>query len=621
MTIYKIACTLAAIGDGSWEAVAVRYRPALESIYDRHGLTYLEPGSEHPHSPKTPGGKRSRKLSIVGFSASWAGRGDLFWQIDADYRYDQTLISSRIRSNSRQGKVHMTASMIRAAILFAVLPMGVSVDGQIARIAIVVTTAPPPPGSETYPGTEPPASLSAVDPSSTFYIEIWATNSAPPLSGLACVYVDVSFDPPVRAEAAAVIDSGLLPLNLVRTTIDNGIGLIDDAGGCQGIPPIENLGVNEWLLVDVIQMQATDARGPMTVTVADADNLFAGTAITGQAVNLAPRDIEFIGTSFNVGEGLPCLTTGDCADVDNDGIRDDNCIWWVCTDGQCNPTDIVFADVGGQFGNCSPDGTADGNDRFAILNCFANIDPNTPPPSTFPCEDAAPAAFNVDPGGSFGSCAPDGICDGNDAFAALNAFANATTCTCPLGGPAPVVSMDRKETVTTRLALRASDTLVAPGDYIDVDVMLTAPLDDLRGYQLHLSSSGGLSGHLRLIDVSVSADTPALRDDRARRRTKAAMPGKRDHVFAGHGYWDAYNIATSQLLVGLDERGLQTEPVAYLATFTYVATQQARGTFSIELLDDVSDPTQRTFLFPSTNRVMIAPAETEPVTIHVAAHK
>ncbi len=518
----------------------------------------------------------------------------------------------------------MNAGLIRAVILFGLLPTGVWAEGQVARIAAVVTTAPTPPGSETYPGTNPPESLTAVDPSSTFYIEIWATNSAPPLSGLACVYVDMFFDPPVRAEATAVIDSALLPLNLVPTTIDNGLGVIDDAGGCQGIPPIDNLGVNEWLLVDTIEMQATDARGPVTITVTDADNLFAGTAITGQAVNLAPRDIDFIGTSFNVGEGLPCLTTGDCADVDNNGVRDDNCIWWACTEGQCNPTDIVFADVGGQFGNCSPDGTADGNDRFAILNCFANVDPSTPPPSTFPCEDAAPAAFNVDPGGSFGSCVPDGICDGNDAFAALNAFANATSCTCPLGGPAPVVSIDSKDTVTTRLALWPSDTVVAPGDLIDIDVMLIAPLDDLRGYQLHLRSSGGSSGHLRLIDISVSAETAPRRDDRAQRgqrRTKAAQPGARDHVFAGHGYWDAYNITTGQLLVGRDEHGLPTAPVAYLATFTFLATQQARGTFTIELLHDVSDPAHRTFLFSSIDHVMIAPTETDRVAIHVGAHE
>jgi hypothetical protein len=34
----------------------------------------------------------------------------------------------------------------------------------------------------------------------------------------------------------------------------------------------------------------------------------------------------------------------------------------------------------------------------------------------------------VDAGGQFGDCSPDGVCDGNDAFHALNAFAGATSC-------------------------------------------------------------------------------------------------------------------------------------------------------------------------------------------------
>lgn len=135
----------------------------------------------------------------------------------------------------------------------------------------------------------------------------------------------------------------------------------------------------------------------------------------------------------------PCKSLADCADVDGDGVRDENCLWWSCTTGICQSTETVFADLGGEFGNCSPDGLADGHDRFHVLNCFSNVGTTGAP--GYPCEDAPPAAFNVDAGGPFGDCAPDGVCDGNDAFQALNAFDSTTTCTCLLdGGPSPGVA-------------------------------------------------------------------------------------------------------------------------------------------------------------------------------------
>jgi YVTN family beta-propeller protein len=125
----------------------------------------------------------------------------------------------------------------------------------------------------------------------------------------------------------------------------------------------------------------------------------------------------------------PCAALADCADLDSNGIRDDNCVWWACTDQTCAGTEIVFADMGGQFGSCPPDGAADGNDRFQALNCFSNID--TAGAAGFPCEAAPPLALNVDAGGPFGDCAPDGVCDGNDAFHALNAFQGTSACSCP----------------------------------------------------------------------------------------------------------------------------------------------------------------------------------------------
>jgi hypothetical protein len=124
-----------------------------------------------------------------------------------------------------------------------------------------------------------------------------------------------------------------------------------------------------------------------------------------------------------------CSTAADCADLDADGIRDEACTWWACTSGACSAVATVFADLGGEFGACPPDLTADAHDRFHALNCFANAGTGGVPP--YGCEADAPHAYNVDAGGAFGDCSPDGVCDGHDAFHALNAFDGSSSCTCP----------------------------------------------------------------------------------------------------------------------------------------------------------------------------------------------
>ncbi len=290
-----------------------------------------------------------------------------------------------------------------------------------------------------------------------------------------------------------------------------------------------------------------------------------------------------------------CKIHDNCADTNEDDIRDDNCIWWSCTAGVCAGTDIVFADMGGQFGACAPDGTADGNDRFHALNCFANIDPDGI--SAYSCENNPPAAFNVDAGGQFGSCAPDGVCDGNDAFAALNAFGNATSCACPLdGGPMPTTPQVPFVVERASITLTPSTTNVRPGGFIDIRASLDTGLKDLRGYQLHLASTGGTRGTLALVDISID-DSTAL---------GATGPS-----------WSAFNVKTGQMVAGRDNAGVPTSAQAYMATFTYQASANAAGTFAVTLLRDPRDQAQRTFLFPTPSTGIIPVERTAPVIVSI----
>ncbi len=292
----------------------------------------------------------------------------------------------------------------------------------------------------------------------------------------------------------------------------------------------------------------------------------------------------------------PCKSIADCADDDNDGIRDDGCVFWVCDHAECVSTDIKFADMGGQFGSCVVDGTSDNNDRNHALNCFADEDTNGKA-GAYPCE-TPPNAYNVDTGGEFGSCQPDGVCDGNDAFAALNAFEGVSNCACPAdGSPSPEAPV----VVVARTGLRAVANVkrAAPGDLVEVDVYTTTALFDLRGYQLHLAPTGGRSGTLELVDIAVS-DGAALEN---------------------LGAWQAFSLHAGQMVVGLDSAGVQTAAGAYLATYTYRVGDNAAGTFVIELLADQDDTTQRTFLFPTLPNGQIAVKGIESASVTVVPRR
>jgi hypothetical protein len=302
------------------------------------------------------------------------------------------------------------------------------------------------------------------------------------------------------------------------------------------------------------------------------------------------------------GDGIPDNCTGcapaSCADEDGDGIRDDNCVHAACVDGACVHTAITFAEMGGAFGDCAPDGAADANDRFHALNCFS--DTATDGSAGYPCEAQPPHAYNVDAGGSFGDCDPDGVCDGHDAFHALNAFSGATVCSCS-PGPSPGYKIAPRTVDATGLAVVAPPGAAAPGVTFEVDVYIDGPLNDLRGYQLHLGVAGGRRGRLDLIDITIHP--------------------RQDHVFAGAEHWSAFNTATGQMVAGRDGPGVATAGRAYLATFIYQASADAAGVFTIDMLHSEADPAQRTFMFPTQSDGRIAIDRAVPAEILVRGRK
>jgi hypothetical protein len=276
---------------------------------------------------------------------------------------------------------------------------------------------------------------------------------------------------------------------------------------------------------------------------------------------------------------LSCAGAADCADLDGNGARDDNCVWWDCADTVCEDTPLAqFADMGGAFGACPPEGFANIHDKNHALSCFAGT--NTCDP------------INIDAGGAFGSCTQDGFCNIHDANHALSAFAGTTTCSCP-SGPMPEMEPEVRDAATLRLQQRMGERDRTRDGTIAVDVFIDGPVDALRSYQLDIHVSGGRSGELKLVDVRI--------DER-----KDAVFAERTDAF------DAFNVDNGQMLAGLDDvDGTTVKNGAYLATFVYEATKDATGEFVIDLAVDADG---QTFLVAPANGV-VEVEKTEPAVV------
>jgi hypothetical protein len=439
----------------------------------------------------------------------------------------------------------------------------------------------------------------AADPGAVVNYEVTGLLSDTANQGLSHLIFDLALEPggavpPATQPAAFLSFTSVNPDGYGGTVVGD---VLRQVGGAQN-----TLGVLSGSVITGIGHTSTIlATGMVAAPLADGVYTLTASNILGRVIKLGEDGGSGIWATewaFPVSGADPmltiivgngCLDLAGCADQNNDGVRDDACMWWSCDAGVCNGIDIPFADMGGQFGSCAPDLTADGNDRFHSLNCFS--DQNTLGAPGYDCETDPPAAFNVDAGGPFGDCNPDGVCDGNDAFHALNAFQGTTLCSCP--GP------DYEPQVVGRapLVLRSNRIVVRPGELVEVDVFLGEALADLRGYQLHLGarSDEGTDDDLELIDIAIEE--------------------RKDWVFTGREAWKAFNRMSGQMVAGLDAAGVAAPVGTYLATFTYRVSTDAAGDVRVEIQRPGDGG--RTFLFSTLSNAKIEVLSESPVRLAV----
>ncbi|MGB2985578.1 MAG: hypothetical protein WBE26_06815 [Phycisphaerae bacterium] len=233
------------------------------------------------------------------------------------------------------------------------------------RVVAVVVLVPTPDPDIPYPGAEPPASVGEVSKDTPFYAEIWASNVLGDRPGLACVTEDVHYTTSLLDAVPPVEDGPLFPIRPVEPVFAGPAGLVDDVSGCQGAPPTDFLGVDEWVMVDRIEMTCVEA-GTACVELADAGNIFAGVSLIGDPNNVDPSQVSFESWCFE------CTECGDCPfDVNINGVIDtgDYAFFLSCFATLVNPGDSCYClDVNGNGG-------IDTGDYAAFLSCFAEYCP------------------------------------------------------------------------------------------------------------------------------------------------------------------------------------------------------------------------------------------------------
>ncbi len=217
------------------------------------------------------------------------------------------------------------------------------------------------------------------------------------------------------------------------------------------------------------------------------------------------------------------------------------------------------------------------DDLLVILNAFA-VSPNYCPAlgGTFP------DSSNLFPCGE--GCVPGSVVDIDDVLAELGAFAGNFVCprpcapnpcseppagvpppSPPLGGsefgslallPPPIVYDD------PIITLVANPTTIARGESATVEGFITGGTD-LRAYQVALSVTGGTSGTLDLETLTINIV-------------------RQDYVFPGFSSFTATDVSGVRLGAALDGVGIDPGFNKYLGTFTFRASSDASGTFTVD---------------------------------------
>ena len=186
-----------------------------------------------------------------------------------------------------RGKVTMSYRFEPVAVfLIAVTALalaGASASAAVVDVRTVLLSSSSP--TDTTNGL--PTSLTTVQPGRSVVLEVWAQNAAPPLTGLACVFVDVEFDASVFQVVVAPTVGSPFGLLVQSGIVNNSLGRIGAVGGCIQLGDSAVGVAPGWVLV---------ARSPMVVRN-------EATGIGG--IGVGPTGLDALGVSLVGGGSVP----------------------------------------------------------------------------------------------------------------------------------------------------------------------------------------------------------------------------------------------------------------------------------------------------------------------------
>lgn len=166
-------------------------------------------------------------------------------------------------------------------------------SGAVATIELVTLAAAGPDDSVAIL----PTSEGALEPGSTFFVEVWAqtTNS----NGLSSVSIDITYSTSL-ASAVSITHTSLF-FELQHGVIDDANGLVDDLSGSHLGACSDQVAVApNWGRVAIIEMTA-DAEGFLTIRSSETSSIVYGTAICSVG-DVDPANITYGAANVTIGD-------------------------------------------------------------------------------------------------------------------------------------------------------------------------------------------------------------------------------------------------------------------------------------------------------------------------------
>ncbi len=226
----------------------------------------------------------------------------------------------------------------------------ITLGGGLVIVRPIVLKAPS--GLDVAPADGLPVSADIIDLGSVFVTEVWAQQAVPgPFpNGVSCIFADLSFDAAITTCNSVTLAPGFLDFSgNGGGSCDNGIGLVDEVGGCTFT---SGLGITPgWVRIATVFQTADLGASGMVIgsqPAATAVSLVSYGTVPPAQIDFASSPVFSTGcfSDADCDDGNPCTT--DTCDAGISCSHDGTGIVGPCDDGvSCTILDSCLGDAAG----------------------------------------------------------------------------------------------------------------------------------------------------------------------------------------------------------------------------------------------------------------------------------